>query len=217
MRLASLLIASLLLGFATPCTRAESISAEGLEFFEKHIRPVLAQECLECHSSTGKIKGGLALDSRAGWEKGGDSGAVIIVGDPQKSLLLQSIRHTDPDLKMPSKGAKLDDATIRHFEQWVQMGAPDPRDQPSTRAEVDSDRAWPAVLARRKSWWSLQPLHPSEPPLPASSWSAQPVDRFLQASMAAHGLSPAADADPATILRRLSYILTGLAPTSTLR
>ncbi|MFM2177396.1 MAG: hypothetical protein RL015_1494, partial [Verrucomicrobiota bacterium] len=62
-----------------------------LEFFESRIRPILAQECYECHSIATKQKGGLVLDSRSGWQAGGDSGDVIKPGDPKNSLLLQTL------------------------------------------------------------------------------------------------------------------------------
>src|SRR5436190_15609516 len=94
------------------------ITPEAREFFEAKIRPVLAAECYECHNAK-KTKGGLRLDYRAGWQKGGDSGDAIVPGDPKKSLLIASIKHTDPDLKMPDKSPKLDDAVIADFEKWI--------------------------------------------------------------------------------------------------
>src|SRR5687768_2808725 len=105
------------------------ITPEGREFFEAKIRPILAAECYECHNAK-KTKGGLRLDYRAGWQKGGDTGDAIVPGDPKKSLLIASIKHIDPDLKMPDKSPKLDDAVIADFEKWIGMGAPDPRDDP---------------------------------------------------------------------------------------
>src|SRR5215212_426696 len=82
-----------------------------IEFFEQKIRPVLVAECYECHAGE-KRKGGLALDSRPGWEAGGDSGAAIVPGDPEKSLLVRSLQHLDADLKMPKKAPKLEEAVI---------------------------------------------------------------------------------------------------------
>src|SRR6188474_2556105 len=105
------------------------VPPEARDFFEAKIRPVLAAECYECHNAK-KTKGGLRLDYRAGWQKGGDTGDAIVPGDPKKSLLIASIKHTDPDLKMPDKSPKLDDAVIADFEKWIGMGAPDPRDEP---------------------------------------------------------------------------------------
>ncbi|MEA3211898.1 MAG: hypothetical protein QOE70_4955 [Chthoniobacter sp.] len=186
-------------------------SAEGIEFFEKKIRPVLVAECYECHNAK-KAKGGLRLDYREGWKKGGDSGDAIVPGAAAKSLLIQSIRHEDPDLKMPSKAPKLDDAVIADFEHWVNMGAPDPRDQPPP--EAAGKPSWAELLALRKTWWSLQPV--KKPPVPEvkdRAWSEHPVDRFLLAKMQAKGLTPAAPADPRTLIRRLTFALTGLPPT----
>ena len=189
-------------------------SPEQIEFFETKIRPVLAQECYACHSAAGKLKGGLALDSREGWTKGGKSGEVILKGNAAKSLLIQSIRHEQEDLEMPKNGAKLDARTIRDFETWVNMGAPDPRDKPSSPEEIAKDTDWAAVSLRRKNWWSFQPVQ--NPPLPVTkntAWSEHPVDRFLLAAMEAKGLPPAADADPRALFRRLNFVLTGLPPT----
>ncbi|MEY5011795.1 MAG: hypothetical protein RLZZ253_2934 [Verrucomicrobiota bacterium] len=129
------------------------LSPEKLEFFESKIRPVLATECYECHGAE-KQKGGLRLDYKAGWEKGGDSGPSILPGNPKDSLLLQSVRHEDPDLKMPSKAPKLSPEAIAHLEKWVAMGAPDPREKP----EPISGSTWSLKLAERRKWWSFQPV-----------------------------------------------------------
>ncbi|HEY3900316.1 MAG TPA: DUF1553 domain-containing protein [Chthoniobacter sp.] len=195
-----------------PARAAESpLTPEGREFFESKIRPVLVAECNECHSAS-KHKGGLRLDYRDGWKKGGDSGDDIVPGNAAKSLLIKSIRHEDPDLKMPAKSPKLDDQVIADFEKWINMGAPDPRDQPP--AEKTGKPAWPDLLAARRTWWSLQPVHqPAVPVVKNTAWSAHPVDRFLLAKMEEHGLAPAVDADPRTFIRRLTFTLTGLPPT----
>ena len=124
---------------------APSLPPGQSEFFESKIRPVLASECQECHDAK-KQKGGLRLDYRDGWKKGGDSGNAIIPGQPAKSLLLKSIRHEDPDLKMPSKRPKLSDAVIADFEKWIAMGAPDPRDEP---AKAEAAVPWSQLLADR--------------------------------------------------------------------
>jgi mono/diheme cytochrome c family protein len=193
------------------CAAAVAADARGLEFFEAKVRPVLVGECLDCHSEK-KRKGGLALDSRAGWEKGGDSGAVIVPGRPDDSLLIQTIRHEDADLKMPQKAPKLDDAIIADFVAWVQMGAPDPRDTPQGK-EAGGEKSWAEKLAERKAWWCFQPI--ADPPLPAvknTAWSEHPIDRFILARLEACGLAPTTDAEPAVLARRLSFALTGLPP-----
>lgn len=191
--------------------RSAPISPEGRDFFERKIRPVLVADCYECHGP-GKSKGGLRLDSRPGWQQGGDGGPAIVAGVPSKSLLLTAIKHTDPDLKMPDKAPKLADAVILDFERWISMGAPDPRDEASTEPAVKP--GWSELFAARKTWWSLQPVHkPLPPPIQDPAWSRHPVDQFLRAQMAAKGLAPAAEADPHTRLRRLTFTLTGLPPT----
>jgi hypothetical protein len=100
---------------------------EGVEFFEKHIRPVLAEHCFSCHSARSpKVKGGLLLDSQPGIAKGGTGGPILVAGDVEKSRLIHALRWTDSELTMPPK-AKLTPQQIEKFEQWVKMGAPDPR------------------------------------------------------------------------------------------
>jgi hypothetical protein len=202
----------LLLSLAAPCA-ARPADARGLELFEAKIRPVLVGECLDCHSAA-KKKGGLELDSRPGWEKGGDSGAVIVPGKPDDSLLIQTIRHEDADLKMPQKAPKLDDAVIADFVAWVKMGAPDPRDTPQGK-EAGGEKSWSTKLAERKAWWCFQPI--ADPPLPtvkSPGWSGHPIDRFILARLESRGLTPAPPADPAALARRLAFTLTGLPPIS---
>src|SRR5438876_6768527 len=102
--------------------------AAGVEFFERKIRPVIADNCYKCHSATAeKLKGGLKLDTRADVLKGGDTGPALIPGDVEKSLIIKAVRYTDEDLKMPPKNKKLSAEQIADLETWVKMGAPDPR------------------------------------------------------------------------------------------
>jgi len=103
-------------------------TAEGLSFFEKKIRPVLVTECYDCHSTEKgkKVRGGLALDTREGVRTGGDTGPAIVVHNPARSLLIKALGHGDPKLAMPPK-KKLDEAVVRDFEEWIRIGAPDPR------------------------------------------------------------------------------------------
>ena len=113
--------------FAAALSSASLHADQGdTEFFEKKVRPLLEQRCLECHSPEKKVKGGLRLDSREGWAKGGDAGPAIVPGDLEKSLLIEAVRYKNKDLQMPEK-RKLPDAEIAVLEQWVKMGAPDPR------------------------------------------------------------------------------------------
>lgn len=170
---------------------------EGVAFFESKIRPLLVEHCNECHGGT-KTKGGLSLDTRAGWEKGGDSGAAIVPGKPDESLLIKAVRYADEDLAMPpkKKGGKLSEAEIRALEQWVKMGAPDPRDAVAKLGGMS--------VADAKAWWAFQSLKKDET-------SSTSIDALL-ASKASK--APAAQAEKHILLRRVTYDLTGLPPTA---
>ncbi len=194
-------------------TIAADLPADQVEFFESRIRPILAQECYECHNSRGEEKGGLNLDHRAAWLRGGDSGPVIVPGDPGASLLLKTIRHEDADLAMPKAGAKLDDRILADFKKWIELGAPDPRDGPPSPEQLASDTDWEAIRTRRQGWWSFQPI--LNPDIPVITGVSHPVDRFIRAKLEDEGLQPAPAADPRTLLRRLHFTLTGLPPTLT--
>src|SRR5438445_468763 len=118
------MLAALLLGSGKERLRAADASAEGIEFFEKKIRPLLADNCFKCHGN-GKKKGNLQLDSRAGLLRGGDSGPAIVAGQPEQSLLIKAIRYQDDNLRMPPR-SKLADQHIADFAAWIKMGAPWP-------------------------------------------------------------------------------------------
>ena len=114
--------------------------ADGVEFFEKRIRPLLAEHCLDCHSPEHKIKGELRLDLREGWLAGGELGAVIVPGKPEESLLIKAVRYFDTKLQMPPK-VKLSDAQVADLEAWIKMGAPDPRvPAPTANPKATSSR-----------------------------------------------------------------------------
>ncbi len=181
--------------------RADAADAAGVAFFEQKIRPVLIEHCYECHSDQAKkIKGGLRLDSRAAWMAGGDGGiAAIVPGKPEESLLIRAVQHLEDDLAMPPKQPKLPDAIIADLIAWVKMGAPDPRDG----APLEAKRA-------DKSWWSLQPLRAVDPavaPGPAA------IDHYIEASLKEKSLALNPPADARTLIRRMSYDVTGLPPT----
>jgi hypothetical protein len=180
----------------------------GVEFFEKKVRPVLAEHCYKCHSHQAKKqRGGLYLDSRDGLRKGGDTGPAVVPGKPADSVLLKAVRHASPELKMPPDG-KLPDAVIADLEAWVKMGAPDPRDgSGAAGAGIDFTTA-----ARH---WAYRPL--AEPTLPAvgtPAWVQAPIDRLILAKLEAAGLTPSPKADKRTLIRRAYYDLTGLPPTA---
>ena len=111
-----------------PIPSVAVLDAAGVDFFERKIRPIFVENCYKCHSAEAeKVKGGLLLDTRDGVIKGGDTGPVIVPGNPDKSLLIKAVRYIDPDLQMPPKNKKLAPEQITDLEAWVKMGAPDPR------------------------------------------------------------------------------------------
>src|SRR5262249_19205153 len=184
---------------------------EGVEFFEKRVRPVLAEHCYGCHSAQAKEpKSGLRLDSRSAMLKGGARGPAIVPGDVAKSRLLHAISYTDVDLSMPPRG-KLPATAIADLTAWVKMGAPWPGGDAAAALEKK-----PAFdLQKRKAeHWAWQPVKPTPPPAVRDvAWPLVPADRFILAKLEAAGLRPAQPADRATWLRRVYFDLIGLPPT----
>jgi len=188
----------------------DALSPEDLAFFEGKVRPVLSKHCYKCHAQDAeKIKGGLLLDRKAGWLRGGDTGRIIEPGDPDGSLLVKMIGH-DPDLEpMPPK-SKLAPEQIADLREWVKRGAPDPRLEEIGEDVFESD----FDLEDRKSWWSLQPVaEVAVPKVKDAGWPANDYDRFILAELEEKGWKPAQPAGKERLLRRVTLALTGLAPT----
>ena len=197
------------LPWLSPFSSAAELPPEQIEFFEANIRPIFAEHCYKCHSvESGKSKGGLQLDSRDALRKGGLTGPAITPGDPEKSLLVEAVRYGNEDLQMPPKdeGGQLSAEKIAALEQWIKLGAPDPR------GAAAKSRALDMAAARRH--WAFQPVQKSAPPAVKNSrWVQTPVDAFVLAKLEAQGLAPSPPADARTLLRRVTYDLTGLPPT----
>ncbi|MEY4200138.1 MAG: hypothetical protein RLZZ265_1878 [Verrucomicrobiota bacterium] len=190
-----------LLGLGLACVPSVVAANSGTDFFESKIRPLLVEHCYECHSGE-KTKGGLSLDTRAGWQKGGHSGAVIVPGKPEESLLIKAVRYQDKELAMPPQkhGGKLSDPKITMLTEWVRQGAPDPRKALAKVGGMKADDA--------KDWWAFRAL-PRAEGKPASAR----IDAFIHDQLAAKSVKPSAAADPRTLIRRATYDLTGLPPT----
>ena len=203
-------------------------SPEQAAFFESKVRPILSESCYKCHSlEQSKSKGGLTLDTKEGTLKGGDTGAIIKPGDPEKSPLIIAVKYLDPDLQMPPKGEKLKDAQIATLIEWVKMGAPDPR---KTDAKLITKLTGLTDAARHH--WAYQPVKkPAVPTSKNQQWCRTPVDAFVLKKLEEKDMLPGSDAgwrkDPGTgklnfdelyqrgiALRRASYDLTGLPPTT---
>jgi len=188
---------------------APDLTPQDTEFFNSKVLPVFQQRCFDCHSHEKKIKGGLALDSRSGWEKGGDNGPAVVPGDLEKSLLIKAVHRVDTDLEMPPK-TPLPAEEVAILEQWVKNGAHDPR------AGEIARKARVINLEEGKKFWAFRPVaDPAPPEVKDASWPLDPVDKFILAKIEQGGLLPVADADRYTWLRRVSLDLTGLPPTPT--
>jgi len=178
-----------------------------VEIFEKRIRPVLIRHCYECHSAaSADLKGGLRLDSRDFLRQGGESGPAIVPGNPQESLLLDALKHQTfempPDKKLPAH-------VVADFNRWIELGAPDPRDNPPSADEV-AELSWNTILNERREWWSLLPVNPIAPP---REQNENRIDAFVASKQQAAGIASGPSAPPRVLVRRLSLVLTGLPPT----
>ena len=180
---------------------------KGIAFFEKEVRPVLVKYCYECHSADSeKLRGELYLDSKPGWQRGGDSGPALVPGKPNESLIIEAIRYQRKDIEMPPK-QKVPQAAIDTLVKWVEMGAPDPRTEESAHPPAEMD------LEEGRKFWSFQPIRrPTAPEVTDTNWPRNEIDRFILAKLEAKNLRPVADADDATLKRRLHVDLTGLPP-----
>ena len=183
----------------------QALSSAQTQFFENKIRPLLTAECYKCHSRQAeRVKGGLFLDSREGLLKGGKNGPAIVPGNPEKSLLIKAVSYTDPDLEMPPKGEQLTAAQIADLTAWVKMGAPDPRIAPAGQTNwTDSN----------KSHWAWQPVRkPAVPEVKETSWCKTPADNFILEKLGEKELTHSQPADKRTLIRRVTFDLTGLPP-----
>lgn len=179
-----------------------------MEFFEKEVRPVLAEHCYSCHSSKAKTRfAGLRLDSRLAVTRGSDAGPVIIAGKPSESRLVQVLRGKLQPAMPPS--GKLPEAKIAAIEKWITDGAAWPEENATAALAAASFN----LDERRREHWAWRPVRkPAIPDLPGDTWSRQPLDRFLLSALRAKGLAPASAADRRTWIRRVTFDLTGLPP-----
>ena len=203
--LSSLILLTLAGGMGSAADKESDVA-----FFETKIRPLLIEQCVRCHGEK-KQEGELRLDQFTGIAKGGATGPVIVAGKPDQSLLMLAVRQESNDLKMPPD-KKLTEPQIADLRRWIELGLPHPdKDKPPTTPQPEKL----AVELRGRDHWSFQPIQEVPPPVSESSANRlNEVDAFLQASLAEHNLHPAAAADRRTLLRRVTYDLTGLPPTA---
>ncbi len=182
---------------------ASAADPKAVEFFEKQVRPILAERCYSCHSAASKpVMGKLLLDNRAALLKGGSRGTALVPGDPDQSLLVKALRHSDGALRMPPAG-KLSDAEIARIAEWVRLGAPWGAEPQGTPAQAVAP------------FWSFQtPQQPQLPEVRDRSWVRNPIDYFVLAALEKKGLTPAPAASKRVWIRRVTFDLIGLPPTS---
>jgi hypothetical protein len=188
------------LAVGDPAASAEP-TAEQARFFETAVRPLFVDHCQKCHGEK-KQWGGLRLDSREAVLRGGDSGAVVVPGKPAESRLIEAVRHVDDDFKMPPD-KKLADRQIADLVRWVEIGAPFPEAQEGRRPN-----------SRDPNHWAFHP--PRDSPVPAvnnAGWTVTALDNFILCRLEQEGLSPAVPADKRTLIRRVTFDVTGLPPT----
>ncbi len=200
-----------LLVLLTPCpawaAEKTSFSLQDIDFFEKTVRPLLAGHCYECHSAGAKtLQGGLRLDNRTVMLAGGDSGAAIVPGKPNESLLIESVRYSEDSFQMPPE-EKLPDAAIANLVRWVERGAPAPSDSAATPMKTGVDQETPS-----KHWAFLRPRRSPPPAVKDTDWPRSDIDRFVLSRMETASLSPSGEADRRVLIRRLFFDLTGLPP-----
>ena len=184
------------------------LSAEGVQFFETKIRPVLVEQCYRCHSADGQaVRGGLSVENKDALLAGGESGPAVVPGNLEESVLWNAINYQD--YKMPPKNP-LPKAVIEDFRKWIEMGAPDPR---VSSGVVVHSKVTPEDISKGKEFWSFKaPVKSTPKPSEYSKWASTEIDRHVAPSWDKHGLAPANDAEPETLVRRLYFDLIGLPP-----
>ena len=194
--------------FLLPTALAERPAPEDVAFFEQKVRPLLVEHCHSCHSTEAKkAKGGLYLDSKESIQKGGDTGAVVIPGNPNQSLIIQAILYRKNEtLLMPPKG-KLAERDIATLTEWVKRGAFYPT------GNKQAEKKQGINIEQGKKFWSFQPLGNKAPEKSSQgSWAKKRIDSYLVAEMEKHGLKPSAPTTPQVFIRRAYFDLLGLPP-----
>ena len=196
-----------LLAATVPALLAQSaLGSVDADFFETKIRPLFVEKCYACHTET--RMGGLQLDSREHFLKGGKSGSIAVPGNPDASLLVKALRH-DATPKMPPAG-KLPAEQIAAVEAWVKAGAVWPEDKKAALQSPPYN-----ITAEQRAFWSFQPVKQVTPPkVKDLNWAHTEIDRFVASTLEARGLSPVRRADRRTLIRRAAYDLSGLPPTA---
>ncbi len=170
--------------------------------FEKHVRPVLKAHCFQCHGEDTELAGGLDVRLVRLITAGGESGAAVLAGDLEKSLLWNRIAADE----MPPKAKKLSALEKQAIANWIQQGAKTARAEPLLPEEA-------RLTEEELSHWAFQPIRPEVPPAIFCSSDGLAIDAFIASKLATHGLAFSPAADRRTLIRRLTLDLHGLPPT----
>ncbi|MBB6048710.1 PSD1 and planctomycete cytochrome C domain-containing protein [Armatimonas rosea] len=193
-------------GAQKPTPKPQALTPEQTQFFEAKIRPILTGKCAPCHVD-GVARGGLSLDFRESWQRGGGSGPAVVAGDPDKSLLIQRVKSTGAP--MPP-GGRLSASELAALEAWVKMGAPDPR----SATDVKTTSKMTGITDKARRHWAFQPVErPAIPKVKNAAWVKNPIDSFVLAKLEASGMVPTAPASRAALIRRAYYDVIGMPPT----
>ncbi|MEZ6060616.1 MAG: DUF1549 domain-containing protein [Planctomycetaceae bacterium] len=181
-------------------TAQQNSADDGIEFFEKRVRPILAEHCLHCHGPD-EASGNLRLDSKSGWQRGGEAGPAIVPGDPAASALIRAVSYEDPELRMPppDDGGRLSEQQIQDLVTWVRNGATDPRTGPRVVTDIE---------AAARDHWAFQPVQ-----APVVDSTDNPIDVLIERKLLESGMVPTQPADMKTLIRRAAFDLIGLPPT----
>ncbi len=212
LRQAAVLLACLSLGASHAAAQVAQTPVDGVDLFEKQVKPLLERSCFKCHSDPERAMSELLLTTRGGLLRGGARGPALDTSEPGRSLLLQALEYADPQLEMPPTG-KLDDEELEVIRQWVAVGAPYGGEEDQLTAVARGNEF--EITADDRAWWSNRPVAtPTIPDVGNPEWAKTTVDRFLLAKLDAAGLEPSPRADRRTLIRRATYDLTGLPPTA---
>lgn len=185
---------------------------DSAQYFVRHVKPIFESHCYACHAAATKPAGGLRVDTSLGIAAGGHTGALIKAGDPEHSLLLKRVRDAEAKTRMPKESEALTADEIAVLTHWIAAGGKLP-DETEPMPQI------PASLARsyeksRREHWAFQPVtHPVPPTVGDTKWVKNNIDRYILAVLEERGIRPVADADAETLIRRVTFDLTGLPPT----
>jgi len=175
---------------------------EKSEFFNSQVKPILTQNCFQCHGGETEVQGGLELTSREKILEGGHYGPAVSLENPADSFLLEMVGYGQETAQMPPDG-KLDDASLEILSKWINIGLPYPAQDSNTESALQTE----------SNYWAYRPLkRPQVPSVHSSDWIRNPIDTFILAKLEAQGFKPAAPASKLTLIRRAYYDLTGLPP-----